>query len=421
MKRWLIGVLFLVPSALWAQQPDTLHLAACYQMARLQEPLLKRNPILAQQLEWKLKDLKSKFLPEISAGAQATYQSDVTSIPFKLPNLQVPSVPKDQYKAILDLNQLILDGGRIRSQMKVAEASSRLLQGQQDVAYHALKSQVMSLFEAILIADANLRSLKVKQHTLDQQLRRMGAEVINGNGLPSSVDELKAARLELNQHILMVAANRRSALKALSLMTGQEWPDTIELAVPKVVWDISDTVLQRPELQVYRLKDQLLDQQLLQTHTLNHPYVYGFVGGGYGRPGLNMLSNQFEGYYIAGLRLNWTLLDWGTRRRSEHILEADRQLNALDREHFTQQTTIELDQDLETIQALLGQLASDQDLVRLRTAISQTASSQLAQGVITPTEYLIQLQDETQAQITLDTHRLQLTFAQLHYQLLKSL
>ena len=211
-----------------------------------------------------------------------------------------------------------------------------------------------------------------------------------------------------------------STLQALSLLTGTRWPDSVQLKIPEVAGSLTDTAIQRPELRQFKLKDQLLDLQIDLVGKLNRPSLYGFVQGGYGRPGLNMLSSDFEWYYLAGLRLDWTLWDWGTRRRQQRSLQADRDLNDLDRQEFLLQTRQQLDRQQEAIRELQNQLSVDQKLVRLRKKIVLTAAAQLAQGVITPTEYLIELQDETEARITRQTHRIQLTFAQLKDHLLKS-
>ena len=40
------------------------------------------------------------------------------------------------------------------------------------------------------------------------------------------------------------------------------------------------------------------------------PRLGFFVQGGYGRPGLNVLKNQFDTYYPGGLRLSWALSDF---------------------------------------------------------------------------------------------------------------
>ena len=419
-SRLITWVCLLFPITLWAQQPDTLNLETCYRLAKQNEPVLQRNPLLQRQLQWTISDLQARFMPQLSAHAQATYQSDVTSIPFRIPNQQVPQVPKDQYKATLDLDQLILDGGRVHKQMQVAAASSRLAQGQQDVEFHSLKEQLMDLYETMLVLDASQQALALKRQTLKQQIRRIQAAVTNGSGLSSQADEFRAASLELQQRIREVQANRRSTLQALSLLTGTRWPDSVQLKIPEVAGSLTDTAIQRPELRQFKLKDQLLDRQIDLAGKLNRPSLYGFVQGGYGRPGLNMLSSDFEWYYLAGLRLDWTLWDWGTRRRQQRSLQADRDLNDLDRQEFLLQTRQQLDRQQEAIRELQDQLSVDQKLVRLRKKIVLTAAAQLAQGVITPTEYLIELQDETEARITRQTHRIQLTFAQLKDHLLKS-
>jgi hypothetical protein len=58
-------------------------------------------------------------LPKIDLNAQATYQSDVTSLPISLPNVTVNPPNKDQYRTTVDVNQLIYNGGLIDATAKI--------------------------------------------------------------------------------------------------------------------------------------------------------------------------------------------------------------------------------------------------------------------------------------------------------------
>jgi len=45
-------------------------------------------------------------------NGQATYQSDVTSIPVKIPGMNIEAPSKDQYKLTAELSQILYDGGK---------------------------------------------------------------------------------------------------------------------------------------------------------------------------------------------------------------------------------------------------------------------------------------------------------------------
>ena len=40
---------------------------------------------------------------------------------------------------------------------------------------------------------------------------------------------------------------------------------------------------------------------------------------GYGNPGLNMLDNSFQPFYVVGLKANWNVFDWGKTKTDKKI------------------------------------------------------------------------------------------------------
>lgn len=50
------------------------------------------------------------YLPQFALSAKASYQSDVTEIPVKLPGVDLKGLSKDQYQVMLELQQKIWDG-----------------------------------------------------------------------------------------------------------------------------------------------------------------------------------------------------------------------------------------------------------------------------------------------------------------------
>src|SRR5438874_5149204 len=70
---------------------------------------------------------------------------------------------------------------------------------------------------------------------------------------------------------------------------------------------VSDTNVVRPELKLYSYQSQQLAQQTKLIQAKNLPRTSLFVQGGYARPALNFLKNEFAFYYIGGVRVNWPL------------------------------------------------------------------------------------------------------------------
>ena len=67
------------------------------------------------------------------------------------------------------------------------------------------------------------------------------------------------------------------------------------------------SAIHRPELSLYDIQKQSLDVQDKLITAKNQPRVGLFLQTGYGKPALNFLKNQFETYYLGGLRVSWSL------------------------------------------------------------------------------------------------------------------
>ena len=85
-------------------------------MAIQNSPVSKQKQLYTEATDTRLSSIGTAYLPSLTLNAQATYQSDVTKLALDLskinPNLSQPEgLTKDQYKATLDVSQLIYDGG----------------------------------------------------------------------------------------------------------------------------------------------------------------------------------------------------------------------------------------------------------------------------------------------------------------------
>ena len=100
IKIWTLLLMIIFVPKLKAQ--DSITLENCYVLSRQNYPLLKQQRILETIKDYTIENLSKGYLPNLSINGQASYQSDVTELPFKLPNLSVPALNKDQYKQKFD-------------------------------------------------------------------------------------------------------------------------------------------------------------------------------------------------------------------------------------------------------------------------------------------------------------------------------
>lgn len=81
----------------------------------------------------------------------------------------------------------------------------------------------------------------------------------------------------------------------------------------------------RPELRWYDAQGEQLRQQEAALNTRLMPRFGLFVQGAYGNPGLNMLKDEFNAYYMAGVRMSWNFGSLYTLKNDRRRIDNTRQ------------------------------------------------------------------------------------------------
>ena len=68
-------------------------------------PLVHQYGLVEKTKEYNLENAAKGYLPQFALSAKASYQSEVTEIPVKLPGVDLKGVPKDQYQVMLSYNR----------------------------------------------------------------------------------------------------------------------------------------------------------------------------------------------------------------------------------------------------------------------------------------------------------------------------
>src|SRR6056297_2001353 len=200
MKKLILFFLLIGNIAL-AQQNE-ISLQNCYDQMFQNYPLVKDSVIYSNINELKIKNLKSGWLPQTELKAQATYQSDVINIDIDIPmgDIQIPQADKDQYKATVDINQLIYDWGRIKSARKIENAELKINQQNNRVELNKLKEQINKFYFAILILQKNEELMTTMIQEINKKQSTVESGIDNGVLLPSDLNVLKAEKLKLRQN-----------------------------------------------------------------------------------------------------------------------------------------------------------------------------------------------------------------------------
>lgn len=413
MRKKTIQLLFLllfVP--VYFLKAQTVTLEQCQQWARENHPVLKQSEIYQQILDLKNENNATSLLPQVTLNGQSTYQSDVTKVGISIPNIHIPTASKDQYKVYLDLKQTIWDGGLNKARELINATENAGNQQQVEVELYQLKEKVNQFYFTSFLIQQNLSILEKKNSTLTERRKFMESAVKNGMVLSSELDQLLAELLKTDQMVLELKSNRETVLSALAILTGKsvDQLQNMEMTIHPMV---GDNQLKRPEMDLFARQTELLNANSEILKKQRNPKLFGFGQAGYGRPGLNMLNNQFDTYYLIGLGFNWNVLDWKNTSRQRQVLKLQQDIIQTKQENFVRSIDLATDQQNKQISQLNELLKTDKNLIELLERITKVSASKLENGAITTADYIQDLNAETSAKLTVETHKIQLEEARV--------
>ena len=366
MKRMISLWFCCLATTLHAQ----LSVEECQQRAQENYPLVRQYELIEKTKEYTLSNLGKGNLPQISLSGKASYQSDVTSLPFDFPGVPDELLPKDQYQAVLEVQQNIWDGGNIRAKKREAEARSD------------------------------------EQEQLARSLEQVTAYCTNGIANEADIDAVKVEQIKSRQQAIALENNRAAYRRMLALFVGTS-ADSLDVIKPVPETDYS-SVIKRPELDWYKTQEQRIAIQEQNLKAAYMPRFSLFAQGGYANPGLNMLKDDFQAYYVVGARLSWNFGSLYTLKNDRRKLDAERRMVRSNAETFLFNTRLQLTEQDAAIESLRKQMIEDDEMIRLQSNIRRAAEAKTANGTLSVIDMLQEINKESQARQNKALHEVQL-------------
>lgn len=408
--------MLLIPGWLLAQPLQRFSLSEAYDLSQKNYPAVKQKDLVKQTVSISIENLQKGFLPQFSISGQATYQSDVTKLPVSLPGFAIDPPAKDQYRLVAEVSQLVYDGGLTKEQKALQQLNAVVEDQKVEVELYKLKERINQVYLGILFLEEQLKQVELVKTDIQTGIKRVEAQVQNGVAFRSNLNMLKAELLKTEQRAIEVRSTRKGLVDVLSLFTGQALAENVHLEKPASIISVVTTEIDRPELKLYNEQEKFIGQQERLINAKNLPRASLFAQGGYGRPGLNMLLNEFDLYYVGGIRFNWSLGGLYTKKKEKEQVAINKKMIEVQKETFLLNTNSQLKQQKAEIDKLGQLLDADKQIVELRKTVTDAAKAQLENGVITANDYLKEINAEDQARQLQITHEIQLLQAQINYQ-----
>ena len=408
MKKIMISLAFIMLSSVsWAQT-----LEECQQAAEKNYPLIKQYGLIAKTTQLTVKNIQKGWLPQLTASAQATYQSAVTAWPESMQSmyqqigLNMKGLSKDQYKIGIDLQQTIYDGGAISSQRNIAQKEGKVQEAQTETNLYQVRRRVNEMYFSLLLLNEQIQLKEDVKTLLLSSEKKLSAMVKGSTAATSDLDNVRAERLSVEQQNENLKQQKQMLQRMLSIFCGLEVNNTQKPATVQ----IASSANNRPEMRLYNSQLELTEAKEKALETQLRPKLGLFAQGFYGYPGLNMFEDMMNRKWslngIVGIKLSWNVSAFYTHKNDKARLSAQREMIENAREVFLFNNKLEEIQQNENINRYQTMMKSDDEIIVLRTNVRKAAESKLAHGIIDVISLLREINNENAAKTQQSIHEI---------------
>ena len=406
--RKLLFILMTLPLAVQGQT-----LQECQQAAEHNYPLIRQYGLIEQTTQLTVENIGKAWLPQVTATAQATYQSDVPAWPDQMQTvyqqlgLNMKGLRKDQYRVGIDVSQTVYDGGMISSQKEIAREQGKVQAAQNYVTLYSVRKRVNEMYFALLMLDKQIELNKDLQELLGGNERKLQSMVKGGTAAESDWMNVKVERLNAAQKGESLESQKRMLQNVLSAFCGIEVRNVTKPAASSVATTRSNAG-ERPEMQLFNAQLSLADAQEKALDAALKPRLGVFAQGYYGYPGYNMfedmMHHQWSWNGMVGARLTWNIGALYTRKNDKAKIQMQRDITETNRETFIFNNNLEQIQQSEEIQRYRKLMEQDEEIITLRQSVRKAAESKLSHGIIDVNDLVREINQENAARLQLSMH-----------------
>ncbi len=407
--------------ALAAASPDTarLDLDTCLALARDHAPRLAESLAVEAQAAAAADEADARRLPVLGFGATYRYTSEVMEQVFTVGQFSRRQAFGDGHAADVNLGVTapIYTGGELSGQARAAAAGEEAAAFRTAATALDVTRDVRIAFYATLGRHEQAKASRLAVERLHRHVEEIAAAV--GAGAASEESRLRALeRLrQAEQREVRAAASRDSAAVVLGRLVGR--PDRAvapagDLGATLLTGrDVSPgRVTERPDLAALAREEE---RQALLADALRGklwPRVGADLRAHYGRPGVDLIANDWTPYATAAVSLDWPLWDAGARTSAAGQAAARARQVAARRDDVVDVVLAAHASARLELDAARAAEALARERVELAQRILDLVAGRLAAAAATESEYLDTQDDLTAAQTDLALARTRVRLAE---------
>ena len=390
-------------------------LEECQRAAEQNFPLIRQYGLIEKTTDLNVANIQKGWLPQVSASAQATLQSDVPAFPdefqklYQQMGITMEGLERDQYRVGIDVQQTVYDGGSIKNQKEIARRQGELQSRQNEVTMYNVRKSVNEMYFSLLLVDEQIRLNADLQTVLEGNEKKLAAMLKGGTASESDWQNVKAERLNVVQQMTGLKSQRTALVRMLSTFCAME---VNRLVKPEIPENTGSTVNLRPELKTIDAQLRLADAKEKALDATLMPRLGVFAQGYYGYPGYNMFEDmtgrKLSWNGIIGARLTWNIGALYSRKNDKAKLQAERETAEANRERFLLDNKMEQIQQNENISRYRQLMTDDEEIISLRSSIRKAAESKLAHGIIDVNDLVREINSENKARVEQCIHEIEM-------------
>lgn len=419
MRKTIISAA-LIFSACFASGQKLVTLWECYDSAAVATPLSGERALYTEMSTLRDHNISAAYLPSLDASASYNYFSDVVDMSSMLGSLPIPpgslpSIPHDQYRVTLDINQVVWDGGVTRNARAVEEVVQELNLAQNEADVYRNREQINNYYFLILLTSRQIEISELLMTDLDARMKEAQSGVSNSMVTPVTVDVLNAEKIKVAQSLTELKYRKEGLIKALSQITGIDDLKDAVFSLPEPLMAYNNEI-ETPEMHLFDVRSRQLEVSKSLLKSQRMPKAFVFAQAGYGNPpGNNFLSDKADVYYSMGAGIKWNIFDWNKNSNERKSLTIQQKLIEIRKDATSEALQRLLTVKQSEIEALKVSAGSDAELIAIRKKITATAASQLQNGTLTASQYLTELNNEKQAEISAAVRQISIVRAEVEY------
>ena len=390
-------------------------LEECQRAAEQNFPLIRQYGLIEKTTGLNVANIQKGWLPQVSASAQATLQSDVPAFPdefqklYQQMGITMEGLERDQYRVGIDVQQTVYDGGNIKSQKEIARRQGELQSRQNEVTMYNVRRRVNEMYFSLLLINEQIQLNADLQTVLEGNEKKLTAMLKGGTAAESDWKKVRAERLNVVQQMTGLKSQRTALVRMLSTFCAME---VNRLVKPEIPENTGSTVNLRPELKTIDAQLRLADAKEKALDATLMPRLGVFAQGYYGYPGYNMFEDmtgrKLSWNGMIGARLTWNIGALYSRKNDKAKLQAERETAEANRERFLLDNKMEQIQQNENISRYRQLMTDDEEIISLRSSIRKAAESKLAHGIIDVNDLVREINSENKARVEQCIHEIEM-------------